>query len=299
MTVQRISAFDTNLAKSIPVVSKSPNISSATFDWQDLVMEHHFLPASECPEMETEQLTLTIKIGNSFITDWRLDGKLKRCNMKRGDIAILPKGIVNSAVWYDRSEVILLSVDSGLVDKVAEETLNNNLIQIIPQRQVSDPQIVNIALALKAELESGCLAGSVYRDYLTNALIVYLLTKYSNRDRASNNNSEIDIAQTKIDRIKDYINENLAENLNLSKIAEISNISPYHFARLFKQKTGYSPHQYIIRYRIEKAKNLLSKTNLSIVEIAYSIGCSSQSNFTSLFRKKVGTTPQKYRQSKK
>ena len=299
MTVQRISAFDTNLAKSIPIVPKLPNISSAAFNWQDLVMEHHFLPASESPEMETEQLTLTIKIGNSFVTDWRLNGKLKRCHMQRGDIAILPKGIVNSAVWYDRSEVLLLSVDSNLVDKVAEETLNTNSIQIIPQRQVSDPQIVNIALALKAELKSGCLAGSVYRDYLTNALIVYLITKYSNCDRVLNKNSEIDIAQTKIDRVEDYINDNLAENLNLSKIAEIANISTYHFARLFKQKTGYSPHQYIIQHRIEKAKNLLSTTNLSIVEIAHSIGCSSQSNFTSLFRKKVGTTPQKYRQSKK
>lgn len=180
MTVKRISAFDTNLAKSIPIVSQLPTMSSASFDWQGLVMEHHFLSASECPEMETEQLNLSIKIGNSFVTDWRLDGKLKRCHMRCGDIAILAKGIVNSAVWYDRSEVLLLSVDSFLVDKVAKETLNNNSIQIIPQRQIRDPQIVNIALALKAELESGCLAGSFYGDYLTNALIVYLLNKYSN-----------------------------------------------------------------------------------------------------------------------
>ncbi|MGK7950696.1 MAG: helix-turn-helix domain-containing protein [Xenococcaceae cyanobacterium] len=299
MSGKRISAFDTNLAKSKPLVPKLPNISSAAFDWQNLVMEHHFLSASECPEMETEQLTLTIKIGNSFVTDWRLDGELKRSHMQRGDIAILAKGIVSSAVWYDRSEVLLLSIDSTLVDKIAEETLNHNSIQIIPQRQVRDLQIVNIALALKAELESGCLAESVYRDYLTNALIVYLLTKYSNRDRALNKHSEIDVTQTKIDRVKDYINDNLDENLNLSKIAEIANISTYHFARLFKQKTGYSPHQYIIQNRIEKAKNLLSKTNLSIVEIAYSVGYSSQSNFTSLFRKQVGTTPKKYRQSKK
>ena len=299
MTVQRISAFDTNLAKSIPIVPKIPNISSAAFNWEYLVMEHHFLLASESPEMETEQLTLSIKIGNSFITDWRLDGKLKRSHMRRGDIAILPKGIVNSAVWYDRSEVILLSVDSELVEKVACETLNNNSIQIIPQRQVRDIQIVNIALALKAELESGCLAGSFYGDYLTNALIVYLLNKYSNGTKQLNETSKIDVAQAKIKQVKDYINDNLAENLNLSKIAEIANISTYHFARLFKQKTGYSPHQYILQHRIEKAKTLLSKTNLSIVEIAYSIGCSSQSNFTSLFRQKVGTTPQKYRQSKK
>lgn len=299
MTNKRISAFDTNIAKSTPIVPKLPNISSAAFDWQNLIMEHHFLSASEWSEMETEQLTLTIKIGNSFIADWRLNGKLKRCNMRRGDIAILPKGIVNSAVCYDRSEVILLSVDSGLVDKIAEETLNINSIQVIPQRQVRDPQIVNIALALKAELETECMAGNIYRDYLTNALVVYLLTKYSNCDRVLDKNATIDIDRAKIDKVKDYINDNLAENLKLSKIAEIANISPYHFARLFKQKTGYSPHQYIIKHRIEKAKKLLSKTNLSIVEIADRVGCSSQSNFTSLFRKQVGITPQKYRKSKR
>ena len=299
MTVKRISAFDTNLAKSMPIVTKLPTISSASFAWQGLVMEHHFLSASECPEMVTEQLTLSIKIGNFFATDWRLDGELKRCNMRWGDIAVLPKGIVNSAVWYDCSEVILLSIDSFLVDKVACETLNSNSIQVIPQRQIRDAQIVNIALALKAELESGCLAGKFYVDYLTNALIVYLLKKYSNGDRQLNKILKIDVSEAKINQVKDYINDNLTENLNLEKISGITQISPYHFARIFKQKTGYSPHQYIIKCRIERAKKLLSKTNLSIIEIAHSIGCSSQSNFTSLFRKKVGTTPKKYRQSKK
>lgn len=93
----------------------------------------------------------------------------------------------------------------------------------------------------------------------------------------------------------EYINENLERDLTLSEIAASVGMSSYHFARTFKQATGLPPHQYLIKLRLENAKRLLAQTNLAIAEIAYRVGFASQSHFTTLFRKHVGTTPKAYR----
>jgi transcriptional regulator GlxA family with amidase domain len=74
-------------------------------------------------------------------------------------------------------------------------------------------------------------------------------------------------------------------------------ISPYHFARLFKQSTGMPPHQYIISCWIERAKQLLTQQELSIIEITQQVGLQSQSHLTTLFRRFLKMTPREYRTS--
>ena len=71
--------------------------------------------------------------------------------------------------------------------------------------------------------------------------------------------------------------------------------SPAYFARLFRQATGQTPHQYVIRCRIERAKRLLRETEWPIIEIGHHVGFTDQSYFTAVFRKHVTTTPNAYR----
>ncbi|PSO50376.1 MAG: hypothetical protein BRC40_01955 [Cyanobacteria bacterium QH_8_48_120] len=92
-----------------------------------------------------------------------------------------------------------------------------------------------------------------------------------------------------------YINDNLDKNLKLTEIAAVVEISPYYFARLFKQSMGMPPHQYVSNRRIEQAKALLENTNLPIAEVASSVGFTSQSHFTNVFRKLTGITPKAYK----
>jgi AraC family transcriptional regulator len=72
-------------------------------------------------------------------------------------------------------------------------------------------------------------------------------------------------------------------------------MSPYHFARMFKQATGQPPHVYITSQRMDQAKNLLGNTDLSLVEVAASVGYQTQAHFTGVFHKHVGTTPRNFR----
>jgi AraC family transcriptional regulator len=83
--------------------------------------------------------------------------------------------------------------------------------------------------------------------------------------------------------------------LTLPLIAGLLDMSPFHFAHVFKHATGVAPHQYVIRRRVERAKQLLAATDLPIADIALAVGCANQSHFSALFHRVTGRTPQAYR----
>jgi len=83
--------------------------------------------------------------------------------------------------------------------------------------------------------------------------------------------------------------------LKIADLAAIVPLSEFYFARSFKAATGESPYRYLIQRRIERAKVFLSVTQLSVAEISDRVGFSSQSQFTTQFRKLMGTTPRSYR----
>jgi AraC family transcriptional regulator len=95
--------------------------------------------------------------------------------------------------------------------------------------------------------------------------------------------------------VVDFIEENLAENVSLAKLAQLIQLSPYHFCRAFKQSFGVPPHRYHTRRRIDRAKALLANPNESVTSIGMTIGFSETSSFTAAFRKASGMTPTAYR----
>jgi AraC-like DNA-binding protein len=100
-------------------------------------------------------------------------------------------------------------------------------------------------------------------------------------------------------RVKEYIDSNLGTNIDLAMLANIAGFSMFHFARAFKQSEGASPHRYLLDRRIDRAENLLVKTDLPISEIAITSGFSDQSHLARHFRQRVGVSPSTYRWSRR
>ncbi len=94
-----------------------------------------------------------------------------------------------------------------------------------------------------------------------------------------------------------YIRSNVGKEITLKELARIANLSPSHFSRCFKRQTGFSPIEYIINTRIERAKTLLVRTHQTVAEIAYEVGYSSSSSLINLFLKQVDESPKQYRYS--
>ena len=102
-------------------------------------------------------------------------------------------------------------------------------------------------------------------------------------------------SETPIEESIHYIRQNYHEPLNLNKLAEIANLSPYYYAHCFKEETGFSPMEYVTNTRLEQAKVKLIRTQKTVEEIADEIGYSSSSSFINMFVKKVGYSPKQYR----
>lgn len=94
---------------------------------------------------------------------------------------------------------------------------------------------------------------------------------------------------------RDYIADNFVEPFDLASVARHSHLSPYHFSRAFKKAFGETPNSFLIRLRIEKAKQMLITDNASIIEVCESIGYFSVGSFSSRFREQVGMSPSSYR----
>ena len=96
-----------------------------------------------------------------------------------------------------------------------------------------------------------------------------------------------------------YINNNYERDISLSDIAKFVFLSPSYFTRAFKEEMNISPISYLLKVRIERAKELLAETDQKVSDIALSVGFSNQQRFNEIFKKHVSTTPLQYRRQVK
>lgn len=100
-------------------------------------------------------------------------------------------------------------------------------------------------------------------------------------------------------RVRDYIDANLGESIDLVGMAGAAGLSVYHFAREFKHSTGLTPHQYLRQKRVERAQEMLARTDIALSEIASATGFFDQSHLARHFRQMLGTTPGEFRASQR
>jgi AraC family transcriptional regulator len=96
-------------------------------------------------------------------------------------------------------------------------------------------------------------------------------------------------------RVTDYVGDNLSTNLTFSEIAVVAHMSPFHFSRMFKLSTGLDPHQYVIRHRVERARELLTLTSLPLHEVARLSGFADQSHLAKHTRRLLRASPRALR----
>ncbi|MDI4232758.1 AraC family transcriptional regulator [Bradyrhizobium sp. Arg237L] len=98
-------------------------------------------------------------------------------------------------------------------------------------------------------------------------------------------------------RVREYIDAHIEQRISVEALAKLANLSVCYFVRAFKQSVGLTPHDYLVRRRVERTMELLSETDLSLSEIALAAGFSDQSHCARRFRQHVGMSPRDYRWS--
>jgi AraC family transcriptional regulator len=96
-------------------------------------------------------------------------------------------------------------------------------------------------------------------------------------------------------RVEDFVQEDLCNNPTMQDLAVLTGMSVDHFGRCFKKSTGHTPYQYILEKRLERAKQLLEDSQLSLVEVALTVGFASQAHMNKMFKQHFAVTPGTYR----
>lgn len=227
---------------------------------------------------------------------WSVDGQSKSTPLPAGSVFIYSD---RNFVWHKReraSEYINILLAPKFLDQVALESGLSSPIELQHRVIFSDSTILHMAQLFKLELLNSGVAGNLYVESLRNLLAVHLLRNYNfTVTKPVLINGALDVC--KLNKVKNFIEDRLAEDLSIADMAAVVHMSQFHFARAFKTATNTSPHRYLTLRRMERAKVLLKVTKISIAEIAYGLGFANHSHFIAQFRKATGTTPKSYRDS--
>ena len=125
-------------------------------------------------------------------------------------------------------------------------------------------------------------------------LAIHIAEKYTNvASQRPDYRGGLPIARLR--KIEDYVRVHLAESISIETLAELAELSPFHFSRVFKQATGITPLQFVTRERMLQAQQLIRETSRSLIEIALEVGYTSPSHFAQVFRRTAGMAPRQFR----
>ncbi|HEV7395825.1 MAG TPA: AraC family transcriptional regulator [Pyrinomonadaceae bacterium] len=263
--------------------------------WEGLRLEHCGLTSGDLPEHCHQEHTVLIALSDSSHGELNTSsGTHLTGPRKKGSVCVLPSGMAHTASLEGESEHLALYLDPLLVQRAAADAHVKGNVQVVERCYNGDRVISTIGTALLAELNNEGLGGRLYVESLANVLAVHLLRHYTDSPKIESRFVG-GLSGQKLRQVKKFIAENYSNDLRLNDLAEQAGMSSFHFAREFKKSTGTSPHQYLIKFRVDQAKTLLANSDLPLTEVGLQSGFSHQSHFTRLFHKLTGTTPQSYR----
>jgi AraC family transcriptional regulator len=275
-------------------------VSSDAFAWQDIRVIHlrHSLSQVFVPPSDCHCLLLNLGLPLCLNADF---GKRKFAGRVRaGEVAIIPAGSswsCGSQGSHFRNALLLYLRPLFVRSAVSDLNFSYKEIALTPQIGFRNEHILHVAMSLLHELNEANAVGQLYADSLAICLAMQVVRRYSSLKDVRIRRGGM--SPHKLRKAVGLIDHHLAEEdegrVPLRVVAKEVGISYSHFSRAFKQAIGMSPTNYIAERRIERAKKLMQETDLPISEIAIRSGFSSQSHFTTSFRRLAKVTPKSFR----
>ena len=168
-------------------------------------------------------------------------------------------------------------------------------VELRPSRKFEDPRLSAMVTAVHAEVAAGFPNGRLFLDSVEQAIAVTLVNGHAVRHR-SVQIYRGGLGSARLRRIKELVHTKMEDDLSLDEMAQSVGLSTAHFARMFRKSTGETPHQYVLRQRLERAQDMLRAPDARVLDVAVACGFKTQQHFAQAFRDLWGTTPTEYRQ---
>jgi AraC family transcriptional regulator len=167
-------------------------------------------------------------------------------------------------------------------------------VELHPQRKFADPRLDALVAAAHAEMVAGFPSGRLFLDSIEQAMAVALVKDHAIRHRPVQIYRG-GLGSARLRRIKELVHVKMEDDLSLDEMAQSVGLSTAHFARMFRKSTGETPHQFVLRQRIERAKAMLRAPDARVLDVAVACGFKTQQHFAQVFRDVCSISPTEYR----
>jgi AraC family transcriptional regulator len=296
MIDDRLMIVDLSTGNLRPAVDRQPVLSSSSQGWEGFLLEQHAAGPVDNYNIAPTSHTICLQLeGRTTIEVLNGSEHPTAVSMSPGQASIFPASVPVTLRTRDTGGFLALTLDPRFVACATHEIAGPGQLCFSTQLGIADPLIVGVLLALKIEAEISSPKGPLYAETLASCLAIHMARHYGS-NRAEVQNPGHSPARNQIRRAIEHIHEHLAEDLSLASLAQVASLSPYHFARLFKRSTGLAPHQYLVRCRVEKGRQILVNSRTSVAEVAAQTGFCDQSHFAAHFKRIYGLAPKTFLQ---
>jgi AraC family transcriptional regulator len=238
---------------------------------------------------EEQILGMTLRAGSMEIGLRR--SALQRITFDAGLMGLCPP---QSEYWIgtcDMTHVIMTISDEALI---AASDSAGNRIELRLERELVDPRLRALATAVDVERTAGFPSGRLFLDSIEQALARALVVGYAVRDY-SVRVYRGGLSPAKLRKIEELVQEKMEEDISLEEMARTVGLSAAHFSQVFRNTTGQTPHQCLLRYRVQRAKEMLRSAEMRVLDVAIACGFKTQQHFARVFRQVCGASPKEYR----
>lgn len=221
------------------------------------------------------------------------DGRERRVFVRSPMVSVIPPGHTHRLHCQEPSDVLVLSIAPSFFEQQARAALGTEHACVCARYAAMDPFIRQVGESLQSELRRAQPPSEAYLRPLASVMAIHLARHYAANDVPMPTAGGL--PQHKLSQVKEYIASHLAGPLLVADLAKHVHLSPFHFARMFKQSTGQPPHLYVLLQRVQLAKRLLQDTDIALRDVASRAGFRTQGHFTGVFHRYAGVTPRAYR----
>jgi AraC family transcriptional regulator len=222
---------------------------------------------------------------------------LRRSEMRRltydaGEMSLIPRHLEK---WFRNEDLQGLGIAISDVVLTAASDGTSGEVELRRVDKLVDARLGALVESVNAERIAGFPSGRLFLDSVEQALAVALVNGYAVR-HGSLRTYRGGLGCARLRRIKEFVDAKMEDELTLCEMAQSVELSTAHFSRMFRKSTGESPHHFVMRHRVERAKEMLRAAELRVLDVAVACGFKTQQHFARAFRRICGVSPTEYRQ---
>jgi AraC family transcriptional regulator len=234
---------------------------------------------------------LEMTLGSGSLEAGPRRSQMTTVRFNAGEVGLFPR---HMGVWVgatDQGRLLLNISEEALM--AASDGMGGE-VKLRPKCRLVDPRVSALVAAVDAERIAGFPSGNLFLDSVEQALAVALVDRYAVR-RPSVQRYRGGLAPARLRRVTELMHEKIEEELTLSEMAQCAGLSTAHFSEMFRKSTGESPRQFLLRQRVERAKEMLRAGETRVLDVAVACGFKTQQHFARVFRRICGASPTEHR----